>query len=208
MQYWDKNGKIHSDNEQNASAQTKAYNFLLSKFKEVNPQDLVMEIAATAVPMTKIKYLPEAISAARLLHHKPFDKMTPKEYSDYGKLGKEYYKKYIQNKPVINEKFGVYDFKGGQAGKPDYRYMEQYPKLRENIENAKDNVYLDVKPYIDDKGNLVTRKDATGFDNLKVNWKGKDFDYQMRHNPFLDTPDFYNIKPYEFLIEEIKKRTP
>ena len=208
MQYWDKNGKIHSDDEQNVSLEKRAYNFILSKLANVNNQDVLMGLGAAALPISKIKYLPELISGARLLYHKPFDKMTKEEYTKYGQLGKEYYKKYIQNKPVNNEKFGVYDFKGAQAGKPDYRYMEQYPKLRENIENAKENVYLDAKPYIDKNGKLVTRKDATGFDNLKVNWKGKDFDYQMRHNPFLDTPDFYNIKPYQFLINEIEKRTP
>lgn len=148
----------------------------------------------------------QLMHAGQLLFHKPFEKMTNEEYASYGRLGKEYYKKYIQGTKAKNDIIGDVDFYGAQARKSDPRYMEQYPFLRKNIEKAKENVYLEVKEKLDKKGLPYTRKDATGFDNLKIKWKGKDYDYQIRNNPELPNKDFYNIKPYEKLLEELQKR--
>ena len=207
MEYWDKDGNIYDTEAQKKSIQERAYNKLLANFADVDNADLVMGGIALGLPMTKVKYLPELIHATRLIYHKPFDKMTIEEKKSFGNLGKEYYKKYVQHRPVHNEDIGTIDFNGGQAGKPDYIYMEQYPKLRENIQNATENVYIKAKPRIDKNGNKYTRQDAVGFDNLKVNWKGKDYDYQIRHNPALENPDFYNIKPYDLLIKELENQT-
>ena len=215
-QYWDKNGKIHSDNEQKASIQKRAYNFLLSQFGDIKNEDVAMEIVGALAPMSKAKYIPEMISAARLLYHKPFEKMTPEEYNKYGRLGMDYYKKYIKGEKAYNKEVQNADYKnregimftGKRAGEPDYRFMEQYPNLIKNIENSMENYFTDVKPKIKDDGTKYIRKDSKGFSNLKVNWKDKDYTYQIRHNPSLEMPDFYNIKPYDLLIEQIKKGSP
>jgi hypothetical protein len=199
MEYWDSKGQVYNDKQAVLSPLERAYNLYLSKFGDIKNEDLVMGAISMAVPMAKVKYLPEIIAAARLLHHKPFEKMSEIEQKAYRKAGTKYYKNYIKDKIVHNDVIGDVDFKGGQAGEPDFQYMEQYPKLRENIKNATENIFLPPK---------YEREDATGFDNLKVHWRCKDYDYQIRHNPFLKTPDFYNIKPYDLLIEELKKGTP
>ncbi len=56
--------------------------------------------------------------------------------------------------------------------------------------------------YWDSKGQIYN-------DNAKpLTPQKKHITYQIRHNPFLKTPDFYNIKPYDLLIEELKNGTP
>lgn len=199
MEYWDSKGQIYNDNAKQLTPQEKAYNFLLSKLSNVNKEDALMGAITMALPMTKAKYLPKVIAGARLLYHKPFEKMSELEQKTYRKEGTKYYKNYIKDKIVHNDTIGDIDFKGGQAGESDFQYMEQYPRLRSNIKKATDNINLPPK---------YPRDDATSFDNLKVHWRGKDYDYQIRHNPFLKTPDFYNIKPYDLLIEELKNGTP
>lgn len=76
--------------------------------------------------------------------------------------------------------------------KLSYRYMEQYPVLKQNIKRAVENINLP---------NNKIRDDSLSFDNLKVNWHDKDYIYQIRNNPDLSNKDFYNIKPYEKLIK-------
>ena len=216
MEYWDNKGKVYNDKLQKLTPQEKAYNFLLKNFGDVKNEDVIMGAISMAAPFTKVKYLPQVISAARLLYHKPFEKMSPEEYKNYGKLGKEYYKKYIQGNKVYNPEVQKKDYKqregimftGGQAGEPDYRYMEQYPKLEENIEKSLNNYFEETRPKIGKDGKLYMRNDAKGFSNLKVDWKGQDYDYQIRHNPFLEMPDFYNIQPYDVFINKIKNGTP
>ena len=78
-------------------------------------------------------YAGRAIDGFGLTHHKPFEIMTKGEYNQYGRNGKKYYKDYIQNTTVNNDILGDIIFTGAQAGKPDYRYMEQYPVLKQNI---------------------------------------------------------------------------
>ena len=176
-------------------------------------EDALMGAITAALPVTKVKYLPEIIASARLLYHKPFEKMTKEEYNKYGKLGTEYYKKYIQGKKAYNTDVQNSDYKnregimftGTRAGEPDYRYMEQYPDLIKNIESSTENYFDKPRPKIGKDGKEYIRDDAKGFSNLKVNWHGKDYDYQIRHNPYLEMPDFYNIKPYDVLIKQIKK---
>lgn len=212
MEYWDSKGQIYNDKLPQISPQKQAYNLLLSKLTGLKNEDAVMGAISLALPFSKVKYLPEAISAAKLLYHKPFEKMSEEEYNNYGKLGTDYYKKYIQGKRAHNPEVQNADYKnrdgimftGSRAGKPDYRYMEQYPDLIKNIENGTDNYFDKIRPKIGKDGKEYIRDDAKGFSNLKVNWRGKDYDYQIRHNPYLDLPDFYNIKPYDILIQQIK----
>lgn len=200
MEYWNNKGQVFNDKQDVLSPQEKAYNFLLKNLGDAKKEDAIMGVIASSVPiLTNAKYIPQILSAARLLYHKPFEKMSEAEQKAYRKEGSKYYKNYIKDKIIHNNVIGDVDFKGGQAGEPDFQYMEQYPQLRNNIKKATDNISLPPK---------YPRDDATSFDNLKVNWRGKDYDYQIRHNPFLKTPDFYNIKPYDLLIEELKKGTP
>ena len=174
------------------------------------------ELGLAAFSGSKVKYLPKMIAGLRLLYHKPFDKMSEEEYNKFGRLGMDYYKKYIQGKKANNQEVQNVDYKnrqgimftGKRAGEPDYRFMEQYPRLINNIENAKENYFDPVRSKIGKDGIEYLRKDAKGFSNLKVNWRGKDYDYQVRHNPYLEMPDFYNIKPYDFLIKQIEKGSP
>lgn len=215
-EYWNNKGQIFNDKQVVLSPLEKAYNLYLSKFGDIKNEDLVMGAIGMAAPMAKAKYLPEILSAARLLYHKPFEKMSEEEYNKYGKLGTDYYKKYIQGKKTYNLDVQNKDYKkregvmftGKRAGEPDYQYMEQYPYLIKNIENAKDNYFEETRPKIGKDGKEYIRDDAKGFSNLKVNWRGKDYDYQIRHNPYLEMPDFYNIKPYDVLIKQIKNGAP
>lgn len=197
MEYWDSKGNIYNTSAKELDPITRAYNFILAKTGDINPQDVAMGAISTTIPASKVKYLPQILSASKLLIHKPFDKMTKQEYNKYGKLGKRYYKDYIQGNMVTNDIIGDVDFKGAQAGKPDYRYMEQYPFLRKNLEEANENITLPTNK---------ERADAIDFDNLKVNWKGKDYTYQVRNNPDLPTKDFYNIKPYDILLKQLKNK--
>ncbi len=76
--------------------------------------------------------------------------------------------------------------------KLSYRYIEQYPVLKQNIKRAVENINLP---------NNKIRDDSLSFDNLKVKWNGQDYVYQIRDNAYTQTKDFYNIKPYEKLIK-------
>lgn len=125
-----------------------------------------------------------------LLFHKPFDKMSKEEHRAYYKQGKTYYKKNIQPYVEHNKIIGDVHFPGNQSAKPYFEFMEQYPFLRYNIKNAKVNTFLP---------NNKLREDANGFDNLRVNWLGKDYAYQVKNNAYDGTKNFHNIKPYEKL---------
>lgn len=71
-------------------------------------------------------------------------------------------------------------------------YLNQYQRAYNTILNPKEEI-----AFLMEKQNSPFKDDS-----------GVDYDYQIRHNPFLKTPDFYNIKPYDLLIEELKKGTP
>ncbi len=145
---------------------------------------------------TAAGYAGRSIDGFGLTHHKPFEMMTKGEYNQYGRNGKKYYKDYIQYTKVKNDILGDIYFSGGQAGKPDYKYMEQYPALKRNIRKSIENINLP---------NNKIREDSLGFDNLKVNWNGQDYAYQIRNNSYAQNKDFYNIKPYEKLIKNQNK---
>lgn len=120
-----------------------------------------------------------------LIFHKKFEEMTPQEYTEYGKLGKKYYKTNLHNKTFENSEIGTGNFPNSQAGKTDYRYMEQYPFLRYLLKNAK----------VEAKENNKDRIDSLMFYDLKNKFKGKDYIYQIRKNAYDKTNNFYNIKP-------------
>lgn len=135
-------------------------------------------------------YINDIWQGRNLLLHKDFNKMTPKEYTNYGNTGKEFFKRILHPQKANNEIVGEIIFPNGSAGKSDYKYMEQYPLLRYNINKAKDNKFIK---------NYKNRKDTDGFNNLKVKWKDKDYTYQIKNNKYDKTNDFYNIKPYDLL---------
>ena len=121
--------------------------------------------------------------------------MSKEEQKAFGRLGKRFYKDNIQPHVEHNNLIGDVNFPGNQARKTDYNYMEQYPFLRYNIKNAKENTYLP---------NNKPRLDANGFDNLRVNWLGKDYAYQIKNSAYDGTKNFHNIKPYELLEKDNK----
>lgn len=159
----------------------------------------------TALPF--LPYMADIWAGRNLLFHKPFDKMTKEEYTNYGYTGRDFYKK-VLNPQKAQNKFieGEINLPNSKAMKPDYRYMEQYPLLRKNINEASENTFLKPHPKIDKNGNAYIRSDAQGFNNLKVNWKGEDYIYQIKKNAYDNQNYFHNIKPYknlyDYIIEE------
>lgn len=135
-------------------------------------------------------YAKDIWEGRELLIHKPFDKMTPEEYTKYGDIGKQYFKTTLNPQTSHNPIIGDVKYPNKSAGKPDYKYMEQYPFMRYNIDKATNNKYIP---------NNKNRADAKGFDNLKVNWKGKDYAYQIKNSAYNQGKNFHNIKPYELL---------
>ena len=141
-------------------------------------------------------YTSKLNSARKLIYHKPYETMNKEEARAFKGMGKKYYKDYIQFRSVENPYYGKFNFVGSQAGKPDYKFMEQYPFLRKNLQNASDNIGIK---------NNKERIDSLGFNNIKVNFKGKDYDYQIRKNSNNLENDFYNIKPYELFEKELNQ---
>lgn len=134
-----------------------------------------------------------------LLFHKPFSWMTPKEYTNFGKRGKQFYKEVLHPQSAKNKKFNLdASFPNSRAMESDYKYMEQYPLTRKNINDAQEKLYTYPKNY----GGHKLRTDAEGFNNLKVKWKGQDYAYQIRDNAGHIGNDFYNIKPYSEAIKD------
>ena len=149
-----------------------------------------------------LPYINDIWQGRGLLFHKPFDWMTPEEYTNFGRKGVEFYKSVLNPRKAESRYIeNPINFPNSKAGESDYKYMEQYPLVVKNIKEALSNVYKKVKPKIDKNGNEYIRKDAKGFHNLKVKWKGKEYDYQIRDNAYNKENDFYNIKPYEKLDE-------
>lgn len=226
MEYWDKNGKIHNDNNLKLNPLQKAYRKVIANISNIDSinkmpsnnefkRDLTNKLLNAELAMLTgslgIRLHPQLNSAYKLLFHKPFYKMDNFEKATYEQQGKEYYKTYLNKNQAYNKAIGTVDFTNAQAGEPNLEFMEQYPLARFLIWSGKENKFIPTKPKINKTtGKIYERKDATGFNNLKVRWKGKDYDYQIRENPSLPNPDFYNIKPYELFLKEIEqnKRTP
>lgn len=145
-------------------------------------------------------YLDKIWKGRSLLFHKPFENMTPQEYNEFGRRGVKFYKEVLHPIQATNKNVdNAIHFPNRRASESDYRYMEQYPLLPKNIKEATENTYKLPKPKIDKYGNETIRDDAKGFHNLKVKWKDKYYDYQIRDNKYNDFYDFYNIKPYDKL---------
>lgn len=230
-QILDKNGKIHyvDENKQNINSINpiqKAYRNVLANYENAkdfvnlpltneNKKDFANNILTGELAIlggiTPIRVNSKLNSAYELFFHKPFSKMDNLEKAVYTQNGKDYYKKYLSKMHSYNKATGKVDFYNAQAGEPDLEYMEQYPLLPLLIRLGKDNKNEPAKmKYNAQTGKYSRRQDATDFDNLKVWWKGKNYDYQIRNNPYLPNKDFYNIKPYELFLKELeaKERTP
>ena len=80
-----------------------------------------------------LPYIKDIWNGRKLLFHKPFDEMTSEEYNLFGKKGKSFYKNYLHNSTAKHRDIGNISFPNSQAGKADYRYMEKYPLLVEDI---------------------------------------------------------------------------
>ena len=150
-------------------------------------------------------YLDKIWKGRSLLFHKPFENMTPQEYNEFGRRGVKFYKEVLNPTQTTNKNVdNAIRFPNASAGESDYRYMEQYPLLPKNIKEAQENTYIPPQPKIKN-GKPYIRKDAKGFHNLKVKWKDKYYDYQIRDNAYDDFNDFHNIKPYENLYDYLNK---
>ena len=133
-----------------------------------------------------------------LSYGKPLFRLFDKSLNTFGKLGKDYFRKNIKNtkdySKILNEY--VY-YPDSQIGKIRYKYLDQLPKLKQNVRNSNFNRHIDNKYF---------RQDAKGFDNLKVNFKGNDYAYQIRNNAINGHKEFYNIKPYKYVEEDYQNQ--
>lgn len=127
---------------------------------------------------------------------KPYNWMNKTEQKQYANDGKNYFKNCLVNNPV-DTIIGEVNFKGNRAKETPAKYMWQYPFARYNLSRAKKNT-----PFPNKKEQRV---DASKFDNLEINMFGKKYDYQIRNNLNDNSKDMYNIKPYEFLNNDIEK---
>jgi hypothetical protein len=110
---------------------------------------------------------------------------------------KHYYKKNINKRDVYNEIMGETSFPNSVAGKIRAEYAQQVPFLRYFTAKNKDIIHLN---------NNKNRIDSDGFYNMKVNWLGKDYDYQYKKNIYTEKPEFHNIKLYELLFKDLNKK--
>lgn len=155
----------------------------------------IPKLAYSLLPNSAKTYLTEKT----LEHGLPFFKLL-NNAKKYGNIGTKYYKEHIHPYVEHNNTFGNdYYFPNGAAGKPDYKYMKQYPTLRKNVRESQEFIYLD---------NNKPRTDANGFDNVKVNYKGNNYSYQFKNSAYDNRKEFHNIKPYELVEEELKKKIP
>ena len=71
------------------------------------------------------------------------------------------------------------------------------PFSRFNLSRAKQNTpFPNVKPQ---------KTNTEKFDNLKINFLGKSYDYQIRNNKNDKSLDLYNIKDYKYFKKDIEK---
>lgn len=71
-----------------------------------------------------------------LLFHKPFRMMSKEEFKNYGNMGKNFYKNFLQKNPLNIKDYGKIQFGRHNRGKDKTFDMEQYPFLRYRINNA------------------------------------------------------------------------
>lgn len=112
------------------------------------------------------------------------------------KDAKVFYKSYIHPKTTFNKEIGEISYPNSAIGKIDKEYLNQIPALRFILRNARNNIHLP---------NNKERFDSNGFDNLKYNWNGKNYAYQIKNNKYNNLKEFHNIKPYELLEQDIQK---
>jgi hypothetical protein len=110
---------------------------------------------------------------------------------------KKFYKNNINKRDVYNEVMGETSFPNTVAGKIRAEYSNQVPFLRYFTAKNKDIIHLD---------NNKNRTDSDGFYNMKVNWLGKDYDYQYKKNIYTGKPEFHNIKFYDLLLKDLNKK--
>ena len=113
------------------------------------------------------------------------------------KLGENFIKEYLSNNP-INTKFGQIEFKNKLANETDPQHMWQFPFARFNLSRATNNTNIpNKKP--------DSKPDVDYFDNIEINFLGKNFDYQIRNNKNNKLKDLYNIKDYKLLEKDLEE---
>ena len=159
---------------------------------------LPFALGAKSLIQSKFDSLLPTAQGFLLQKSQPLFKFFDNSLNLYGRMGKDYFKTNIQPYRDYSKVLKDYIYyPGKQAGKIRYKYMDQFPTLRENIRNS------DFSRYIRNK---KPRKDSSGFDNLKVNFDGEDFAYQVRNNPRNNHKEFYNIKPFELAEKDYQEQ--
>lgn|GEM_PF-6841577 len=137
-------------------------------------------------------------SNIKLSYGLPIYRLIDRSLNSFGKLGKQYFKNelhpYRDYSKVLN-KYVYYPNK--VAGKTRNQYMNQYPNVRKGVREAEEKLHID---------NKYPRNDANGFENLKVNFRGKDYAYQIKNNPVNERAEFYNIKPYDLAEKDYEQQ--
>lgn len=116
-----------------------------TELEEPSVQDVTWETLAPLVVGIKgfnvlksyTPYLEDIWNGRKLIVHKPFNKMTREEFKQFGKLGEEYTKDYLQHNPANIKGYGMVKFSRHNRGKDKTINYEQYPFLRKNLETAK-----------------------------------------------------------------------
>lgn len=131
-------------------------------------------------------FLGDIWAGRKLLFHKPFNQMTREEFKNYGKLGKDYYKNYLQRNPLKMKDESIIHFGSDYNGKDFPFKMEQYPYLRKQLYNAEN-----IKTTND--------KNATNkvYEHLYNTFRNKLYDYLIENNT--DKGRYYKM------IKEVKE---
>ena len=91
----------------------------------------------------------QGINARKLKNHKPFEQMTQQERKAYQKLGKKYYKDYLQGTTVNKKGYGKVYFNGDNAGENAIHNLDIYPVLKKQIKSSKVGKSTNDKQEID-----------------------------------------------------------
>ena len=130
-----------------------------------------------------LPYIQDIWQGRNLLFHKPFNQMSKEEIKSYGKLGENFYQKFLQNNPVNIKNYGEVNFGSKNKGKDKTINMEQYPFLRKNLENAEYKYSSNYKNEPDRVYDYFENTHKNNlFEYLIENIKDRGFRYKMMHN--------------------------
>jgi len=134
-----------------------------------------------------LPYLRDIWEGRELLFHKPFNKMNSEEFKNYNKLGKQYYKDFLQNNPVNIKDYGEILFSRHNKGKDNTINMEQYPLLRKNLATSEKGLNTNTKNELDRSYDHFSNTFKNNlYDYLIEDINGVGKRYKMMHNKTLN----------------------